>query len=126
MAVNEIARLTLQRTLKPLLPAKWRFAPSQQSTDRLSTPVVKLQATNIVRPAGAGRGVVAIQFTASIYAPPSTTQTQEDAIDDEVLELIGAIERAGLSWGEALKTIDPNRANLAWEINNIQVTASLV
>jgi len=125
MPKNEISRLILQRALKPLLPAGWRFAASQQSTDNLSTPVVKLQATDIVRPGGAGRGVVAVQFTASIYAPPSTTQTQEDAIDDQVLELIGAIERAGLSWAGAVKTTDPNRANLAWEINNIPVTAAL-
>lgn len=125
MAKNDIARKVLQSTLRPLLPAGWRFAASQQSTDNLSTPVVKLQATDIVRPDGAGRGVVAVQFTAAIFAPPTTTQTQEDAIDDQVLELIGAIEKAGLSWGAGVKTIDPNRANLAWEINNIPVTASL-
>lgn len=112
----ELARLTLARTLRPLLPKGWKVEASSKAVDKINAPVVQLRQTGIARLQQGGGRVYAITFLATITAPHEGTQAAEDALDDGVLELVGALSTAGVMWSDCNKVLTSDQKQLAYDI----------
>jgi hypothetical protein len=120
-AVN-VPRKELEKTLKPLLPSKWRIVSSNAAVDNVKTTIVKLKQQTIERHPTSPGSVHLITFTATIDASEvGSTEAAEDELDDTVNELLHALDGLGLLWTKAQKVADNNR--LAYDID-LTITSS--
>ena len=92
--------------VKPLLPRGWRLIPYSTNLDVLSTPVVMLKLQSIARTPEAPNASRTAEFVLTIIEPKTDPQAREDALDDNLLALIYAIDKLpSLKWTKATRAL---------------------
>lgn len=110
-----IPRKALAAALKPLLPRTWYIVDNQGTVDDVNRTVVRLKQLGITRLPQAPIGAHSVRFVITITAPNVSTQAAEDKLDDQVDDLIHALDGLNVEWTDATKVIAGDR--LAYDIN---------
>ncbi|MET4053588.1 hypothetical protein ABID81_002966 [Frigoribacterium sp. PvP054] len=111
---DKTTRQQLADALKPALPAAWVLVPYSRNLDVLSKVTVMLHASRIERAPAAPMGALVSQFTITVIDPQDDPTRAWGALDDEVMELIFALDELGVQWTAAEPVLVQN--NLGWEI----------
>lgn len=104
-----IPRKVLAASLKPILPTDWAIIPSGRSIDAVPTTTVQLKQMSIVRTPAAPSQSHTIAFVVTIAAPEQSTQAAEDRLDDQVTDLLHALDDLQIAWTEARKVAVTDR-----------------
>lgn len=116
------AREGLAETLKPMLPKGWNLIPYQDNTDTLSDVTVMLKQTSLTKFPGAPLGSYLSEFIVTVVDPTIDPAKAEDRLDDEVHELLAALDGINNTlWSRAEKVLF-NETHLAWDITVQVVT----
>ena len=117
-------RTDLETRLTPLLPSGWKFEPTIDGTIKASAPVLYIEFTAFeprVQNNNLARGQVAARFNLIITDPKTDTKKAEDAVDEHVRRLIGAIDSMDdIYWDTAEKKRLPD-GPLAWTVNTFAI-----
>jgi hypothetical protein len=116
MPAAEAPRHALQKALKPLCPRRWKFIPYQRNLDTLSTTVVMLKQNDFEALPAAPHSTLLVGFTVTIVTPLTDPEKAEDALDDDVVALLHAMDAAGFAWTKATKVLFDD-AHLAYDID---------
>lgn len=121
MSDQQTSRQQLVALLTPLLPKAWKVIPFQRDPGVLSQVTVMVHMTNISQSPAAPRGALLSEYTVTVMDPQTDPDRSQGALDDEVLELIHAIEslHGGVVWDSAEPVLVFN--SLGWDI---KVTAT--
>ncbi|OII04312.1 hypothetical protein [Curtobacterium sp. MCBA15_008] len=93
------ARQQVVDAIKPVLPQSWRLVPYLTSLDAISQTTVMLHATGVERFPSAPAKTYLITFEATVIDPSKDPARVWDALDDEVLEAIAALDSIdSLDW----------------------------
>jgi hypothetical protein len=109
-----LPRKALALALKPLVPKNWVIKDGMGTMDEVGKTIVKIKQLTIERLPAAPLGKHLIGFVITISAPNANTQAAEDKLDDQVDDLIHALDGLRYEWKTATKVIDENR--LAYDI----------
>lgn len=102
--MSDSPRVELQKLLQPLVPKEWTLILSERTADQHGT-ILRLQAAKIRRHPVGGTGVHLIDFTATVTVDGEDLERAEDQLDDELTELVQALDTAGIGWDEWSKAI---------------------
>ena len=94
--------------LKPLLPKKWLVKAFNALPDKITTTSVVLVFESYARTTVAPRGPRTANFTLSIVTPQTIPGAADDALDDDVIDLLNAIDtlaETGLRWTTAVRGV---------------------
>lgn len=104
-----VVRDWLEAQLKPLLPKRYQYVPTQRTIDRITKPLVMFKQERIGRQIIEGRTVPGgriVGATMTIAVPYEDTGNAERALDDDLITLLDAIDRIGnVRWTTAEKRI---------------------
>lgn len=115
-ATIQTARAFVADVLEGVIPAEWKMTPTLEAAKRLDVPGVYLEYTRIERADDLPPGHARVVIYASVIDPNTDTAQGENAVDDEVVELVTAIDAHPLiSWTEAEKLRLPT-GELGWRI----------
>lgn len=96
------AREQVTEAVAPLLPKAWRLMPYIDTVDQLSQVTVMLHASRIAPHPTTPLGEFELTFEATVIDPLKDPSRVWDSLDDEVLELIAALDTIdGLHFTEA-------------------------
>lgn len=110
-------RARLVASLKAVCPTGWVFINSERNIDRFSRTTVLVRQRSIVRAAEAPQGAHMVAFVVTIIDPATALDAAETALDDEVDDLLHAIDSdKHCRWTEARKVLHDN-AHLAYEVD---------
>jgi len=91
--------------LKPLLPKKWALQPFSGVPDNIAVPTVILSLQSYSRAAIAPRAARTASFVLTVLEPKIAPGPADDALDDDLLDLLNAIdllgENAAITWSTA-------------------------
>lgn len=104
MAVN--LREHVVGTLKPLLPARWNLKAANDLTDDIDRPTVVLVFQKWERSTIAPATQRVATFVLTILEPKTNPGPADDALDDDLAELLTAIETAGQELGMTWTTAE--------------------
>lgn len=109
-------REQLVEALSPLLPKAWKVVPYSRNLDAISVPTVMVHLSNLSKAPSAPQGVLLSEFTISIIDPLTDPERAQGALDDEVMELIHAIDAlpGWIVWESAEPTLVQDA--LAWDV----------
>lgn len=96
-------REALAAALKPILPKAWAVIDTARSVDKLPKTTVQLFQRSITRLPAAPIGKHYVGFVVEISAPEQGVERAEDRLDEEIDDLIHAIDTLGIGWTEATK-----------------------
>ena len=97
-------RAWLEAHLQPLLPETWRIVPGISSVKTLLVPAVYFEFTEIQKAAEWPSGHARAVFDVIVIDPRTDLEQGEDGVDDEVVELILALDgHAQINWTVAKK-----------------------
>ncbi|ROP64694.1 hypothetical protein [Curtobacterium sp. ZW137] len=85
------AREQITEAVAPLLPKTWKLVPYLDSVDQLSQVTVMLHATTIAPHPVTPLGEFELTFEATVLDPQKDPARVWDALDDEVLEAVAAL-----------------------------------
>lgn len=106
----------LKTELTPLIPSTWRIIPEQRMPDTITKTTVVLKHLRITRLPAAPIGSLDNSVVITIADPHKETAAAENALDDNVLELVTAIDgHDNISWSLAEK-VNVNDTYLGWDI----------
>lgn len=86
------AREQITEALTPLLPKAWRVVPYLDSVDQLSQVTVLIHATTIAPHPTTPHSFFELTFEATVLDPAKDSSRAWDALDDEVLETVAALD----------------------------------
>ena len=110
------ARKELAATLKPLLPKTWQLVDSGRSVDLTKKTVVKIRQTTVRPLEVAPIGLLGVDLIVTIRVPEQSTQAAEDRLDEEVTDLIHALDEAEVLWTVCEKVLLDNTSTLGYDI----------
>lgn len=115
---NINVRQDLIAQLKPLLPPKWKLIPYATNLDELSSTVVMISIQSIERSKEAPQSQRTYSSTLTILTPLQIgTERADDAIDDDVIDLLDAIDKLErVKWTKAERGLGNNANNLGFDI----------
>lgn len=123
MSSDETVRGWLEEQLVPLLPAKWRVIPYQRMPQTLDRPTVLFKQLSFTPLPEAPAGHLQVEVVITVADPHSDQDRAEDALDDEVLELVFALDSLNnLTWSTAQKVL-VNETYLGWDITCSTISA---
>ena len=97
------ARSDLASALKPHLPKRWMVVRADRPIDEIVVPTLMISQRTI-EPAPNAAGNHLVTFRLTIMDPHDDENAAEDALDDEVDDLLFALDQVdGLWWTEAQK-----------------------
>lgn len=109
-------RKALAKVLKPLLPRTWAIIDSSRAIDRITRTTVQLRQTEIKRTPGAPLATHDIDFLVTIAVPEAATQAAEDKLDEQIDDLIHALDVAGLAWRDCRKVVTFEGQRLGYDL----------
>jgi hypothetical protein len=113
---DESVREWLTAQLTPLLPGTWRIIPNQRIPETLDVVTVVLVHQKI-KPLPEAQGCLTNAVTLTVIDPHTDATRAEDALDDEVLALVTAIEsNPQINFTEARK-VSVNETYLGWDVD---------
>lgn len=118
-----IPRKSLAAALKPILPADWAIVPSGRSIDSIPSTTVQLKQLSIIRTPAAPSKSHTIEFVVTIAAPEQKTQAAEDRLDDQITDLLHALDDLSIAWTTCQKVIVSARRELGYDIT-LTITSS--
>lgn len=123
MSTDRDLRAWFSGTIKPLLPASWRYIPNQDTpaTITVTTVVYKLLEIEPLpeAPIGANRNTIVL----TVLSPNEDDVKAENALDNEVIDLMTSLDgHAQISWSSAKKARDQKTDRLAWDITVSAIT----
>lgn len=123
MSSDRTLRAWFSAQIKPLLPTGWRYIPNQDTpaTITVTTVVYKLLEIEPLpeAPIGANRNTIVL----TVLSPHEDDVKAEDALDNEVIDLVTALDGHGqVSWSGAKKVRDPKTDRLAWDVTVTVIT----
>ncbi len=126
--VQGVPRKIIADALRPLLPRGrkgWKVEASSRNLDVLDVPIVQIKQRRLERNTVAPTKVWDCELVVTVWAPQTTTEAAEDALDDDLLpRLIGALEQIdGVLWDEATKVRSDDDSRLGYDI---RITIPLV
>lgn len=86
------AREQITEVVAPLLPTAWKLVPYIDSFDQLSQVTVMLHASRIEPHPVTSASAFQLTFEATVADPQKDASRVWDALDDEVMELIAALD----------------------------------
>lgn len=108
----------LDENLAPLLPAGWRWVPEQRNLDTLDAVTVIWKQSRIMPLDAAPLGAVRVEGTLTVATPHTDIARAEEALDDAVIELCGALDGLdGTAWTEAQKVVLGETGPLGYDIS---------
>ena len=118
----QTTREQLVEALTPLLPKAWKVVPYSRNLDALSAPTVMVHLSNITRAPAAPQGALLSEFTVSVLDPQTDPERAQGALDDEVMDLIHAIDDlpGWIVWDSAEPTLVGDY--LAWDLKTTVVS----
>lgn len=124
MAVG-VPRKVIGEALVPLLPKRWKVIDSARGFSNVQVPIVQIKQRRLERNTIAPAKVWDCELIVTVWAPHSTTEAAEDALDDNYLPaLLGALEQIdGVLWEEATKVKSEDESRLGYDI---RITIPLV
>lgn len=96
-------------TIKPLLPRKWRYVATTGTLDKLDAVTVQLilQSVSKVPEAPFAKHLQQITYELNVFDPSTNPDSREQSLDDELIELLAAIEAVeNLTWTTADRILD--------------------
>ena len=116
-------RQVLLDALKPQLPKRWKLVPYQTNLDTVDVVTVMFKIKTIGRTPAAPRVNHTVTFTVTIIEPKDTPGTSDDALDDELDDLLFALDATDdLVWRSATR-VTYNATNPAYDIDLDVITA---
>lgn len=117
--VAGVPRKVVGAALLPLLPKRWKVIDSGRSFSNLAVPVVQIKQQGLERNTIAPVRVWDCRLVVTLWAPQSTTEAAEDALDDDYLpKLLAALELIdGVLWEEATKVRSDDEQRLGYDIS---------
>ena len=112
------SRQQLVNALKPLLPKAWVLVPYSRGLDALSKPTVMVHMSRIEKYPAAPLTKHLCTFTVSVFDPQQDPTRSQGALDDEVNDLIFAIDQLPpfINWSSA-EPVQANNGALGWDVN---------
>jgi hypothetical protein len=99
------ARKDLKAALKPLLPRNWQIVTADKSLDEITKPALIISQRTIT-PAPNALGNHLVTFLLTVMDPRADEEAAEDALDNEVDDLLFAIDKTkGVWWTSAEKIV---------------------
>ena len=93
------ARQQVVDAIAPVLPKNWKVVPYLTSFEAIDQTVVMIHATRVTKFQQAPQGTYTVEFEATVLDPSKDSARVWDALDDEVLEAIAAIDAIdSLDW----------------------------
>lgn len=111
-------RSELRDRLRPIIPRDYKLRPNGTTLEQLSGPVLQIKQLRM-RPADEQpMGSLRVEFVLTMVVPLQSAQAAEDKLDDDVTEMVTAIDRIEwANWTLAEKvTAGPNDNYLAYDI----------
>lgn len=121
MTTLNTVRKNLMADLKPTLPRRWKIIPYGTKIDELTAKqvVAMIILESVQRAPEAPQGALLVTFSLIVIDPATGPATREDALDDDLTEMLWAIDEVEtLSWTSAQRTIFQNR--VAYDITLAQ------
>jgi hypothetical protein len=114
----QTVRQQLVEHLTPLLPKAWKIVPFSRSMDALSQPVVMVHMSRIEKHPAAPLSKHLTTFTVSVFDPQLDDERAQGALDDEVNDLIFAIDQLPpfVNWSSAEPSQLGQNGPLGWDI----------
>lgn len=111
-------RKQLFEQLQAYLPKrKYTLRPNNTALEQIAKPTILVKQMAIRPAPEAPNGCLEVTFVVTLASPITSPQAAEDALDDDVLELLAALDNDGISiWAEARKVISDDRY-LAYDID---------
>lgn len=111
--------------LKPLLPSGWRYIPNQNTPSTITVPTLVYKLLEIEPLPEAPLGALRHRIVLTLLSPHEDDVKAEDALDNEVIELITALDPHSLiAWETARKIRDDKSSRLGWDITVTAVTTT--
>jgi hypothetical protein len=116
-----VPRKVVAAALRPLLPRGrkgWKVEASSRNVDVLDVPVVQIKQRRLERNTVAPAKVWDCELIITLWAPQTTTEAAEDALDDDYLpRLLDALEQIdGILWEDATKVRSDDDQRLGYDI----------
>lgn len=93
------ARQQVVDAIAPVLPKNWKVVAYLTSFDAIDQTVVMIHATRVTKFQQAPQGTYTVEFEATVLDPSKDPARVWDALDDEVLEAIAALDSIdSLDW----------------------------
>lgn len=111
-------RKQLYDQLTTYLPdRKYSLRPNNQALEQIAKPTILIKQLALRPAPAAPNGCLEAEVVVTLASPISSPQRAEDALDDDVLEILTALDEAGMSiWTEARKVVAEDKY-LAYDIN---------
>lgn len=110
------AREVFTAELKKLVPKAWQVAGTGRSVDLTKKTVVRVRQTTIRPFEQAPDGLRAIDLKVTIRVPEQATEAAEDRLDEEVTDLIHALDSMNVLWNECEKVYLDNTQTIGYDI----------
>lgn len=122
---GETVRDYLTRTLKPLLPADWRFIPNQRMPETISVVTAVVKHTRIEPLAAAPIGNANNTVVLTVASPPNQDNVKaEIALDDAVIAVVTAVDGLDTVGWTLAEKVEVNKGKyLGWDITLTVITS---
>lgn len=101
--------------IKPLLPRKWRYISTTTTLDAVDAVTVQLilERVDKVPETPFNKTLMQVTYDLTIIDPSTNPDNREQSLDDELIELLGALDAVpNLTWsGAERQIINPSSAN---------------
>ena len=115
-------RAQLANDIKPHLPKKWKVVPYQTNLDTVDVVTVMLKLSTVERTPAAPLASHTVTFTMTVIEPVTTPGDADDAVDDDLDDLLFALDATeNLIWSTATR-VTYNDRNPAYDIDLEVVT----
>ena len=109
-------RQWLLNTIKPLVPTEWRVLPNQVDPKTIDRVTVLFKFVGLTRLPEAPTGWLLNELVITVLDPHSDHVLAEDALDDDVLQLVTALDSIPqMAWTKAAKVLAFD-TYLGWDI----------
>lgn len=120
---SKTLRAKVSAALKPLLPSTWRYIPNQATPATISVPTLVYKLLEIDPLPEAPLGALRHRIVLTLLSPHEDDVKAEDALDNEVIDLITALDpHSWIAWESARKIRDDKTSRLGWDITVTAVT----
>jgi hypothetical protein len=109
-------RKALAAALQPILPKGWALIDSSRSVDRVEKVRVQLFQRSITRLPAAPIGKHYVGFIVEISVGEQGMERAEDTLDDQISDLIHAMDGLGIGWTNCEKFASPKTKRLGYQI----------
>jgi hypothetical protein len=123
---SQTVREWLQATLTPLIPTAWAFIPNQKLPETIARVTVFLTLKEIEPLPEAPTSTLRNTITLTIVSPLQDEVKAENALDDDVLALVTALDgHPRMTWSKATKVLvrDPY---IGWDITLAVISAKTI